>query len=158
MIAGRVLAGLVGLALLSASSSRAESQKEVEAIVDAFQANLRAGDRAKVLELLDENVIIFEGGGAELSRDEYAHHHLAGDMEFVAATKSTTTRRVSELVGEAAWVTTLSRTSGEFRGKTIATRNAETIVLRRAATGWRIVHIHWSSRADAPVPPASKKP
>jgi ketosteroid isomerase-like protein len=149
VIAWRVLASLVGLVLLSALASASDPQKEVEAIVDGFQASLRAGDRTKALGFLDEKVAIFEAGGAELSRDEYGQHHLAGDMEFVGATANATTRRVSDVVGDAAWVTTLSTTSGEFRGKKISTRNAETMILRRSSAGWRIVHIHWSSRAAA---------
>jgi ketosteroid isomerase-like protein len=50
-------------------------------------------------------------------------------------------------------VLTLSETSGTFRGKEVSSRNAETLFLEKRADGWRIVHIHWSSRRkEAPKP------
>jgi hypothetical protein len=39
-----------------------------------------------------------------------------------------------------------SRTTGQTRGRDIDSRGAETIVLVRESSGWRIRHIHWSSR------------
>src|SRR5690606_29848204 len=44
--------------------------------VDAFHAALRAGDRDAALAVLAEDALIFEAGGAERSRAEYASHHL----------------------------------------------------------------------------------
>ena len=70
-----------------------------------FLAALRAGDYETVLGLLDPQVIVYESGSVEHSRDEYAAHHMKADAEFL-----------------------------------------KSMVLRRTAEGWRIVHIHWSSR------------
>lgn len=50
------------------------------------------------------------------------------------------------LTHDAAWVLTRSETSGTFRGKEIDLLGAESVLLRRGEHGWRIVHIHWSSR------------
>ena len=38
------------------------------------------------------------------------------------------------------------RMAGEFRGQEIEAHGAETMVLVRTDDGWRIRHIHWSSR------------
>jgi hypothetical protein len=46
-----------------------------------------------------------------------------------------------------AWIASEGRTTGEFRGKAINSVSTETMVLSRANSGWRIVHIHWSSAA-----------
>ena len=37
-------------------------------------------------------------------------------------------------------------TAFTFKGKAIDSITLETMVLRREQSGWRIVHIHWSSR------------
>lgn len=114
--------------------------------VASFHQALAGADQEAVLRLLDPAVTIFESGGAELSRDEYASHHLGADMKFSAAT---TRRIVGQTEGEAhdaAWVLTRSETSGIFREKEIDILGTESVLLRRGEHGWRIVHIHWSSR------------
>lgn len=117
------------------------------ATVDAFHAALAAGDREAVLALLDPGVIIYESGGAELSRDEYASHHLASDMAFSAATTATVVERRQGEAGEAGWVLTRSETRGNWGGKAVDLAGVETVVLRQVEERWRIVHIHWSSRS-----------
>jgi ketosteroid isomerase-like protein len=114
--------------------------------VDSFHQALAGGDREAVLRLLDPEVTVFESGGAELSRDEYASHHLGADMEFSAATTRKVVGQAEGETHDAAWVLTRSETSGTFRGKEIDLLGAESVLLRRGEHGWRIVHIHWSSR------------
>ena len=67
------------------------------AIVDAFHAALTSGDTRAALDLLAEDVLIFESGGVERGRAEYASHHLAADAAFSAAVRRT---RVSRSQGE----------------------------------------------------------
>lgn len=116
-----------------------------ENVVDAFHADLDSGDGAAALALLDDKVLIFEGGGAERSKAEYATNHLGADSEFSKATKSEITRRMVDVGPDMAVVASEGRTTGEFRGRKIDNVSAETMVLRRGPSGWRIIHIHWSS-------------
>ena len=132
--------------MLTASAGAEADLSTPEAVVDAFHEALGGGDRQAVLDLLTEDVLIFESGGAELSRDEYAHHHLGSDMAFSAATESKAVDRRRGGEGETAWVLTRTETSGTFRDREISARGTETMVLTRGEDGWRIVHIHWSSR------------
>lgn len=120
--------------------------------VALFHEAQASGDKERVLELLDPEVVIFESGGAELSRDQYASHHLDADMAFSAATTQTTVEQKEDHAGDTAWVLTRSETRGTFRDREIDNLGTETVVLRRGEHGWRIVHIHWSSR------PRSKSP
>jgi ketosteroid isomerase-like protein len=115
--------------------------------VAAFHESLASGDQQAVLGLLDPEVIIFESGGAELSRDEYASHHLGADMEFSGATRRKIVEQTNGEAGDTGWVLTRSETRGTFREKEIDILGAETVLLRRGENGWRIVHIHWSSRS-----------
>ena len=115
--------------------------------VAIFHEALASGDKEKVLEVLDPDVVIFESGGAELSRDDYASHHLGADMEFSAATNRTIIDQTEGEAGDAGWVLTRSETRGTFREKDIDILGVETVFLRRGEHGWRIVHLHWSSRS-----------
>ena len=117
------------------------------AVVDAFQAALKQGDTAAALTLLDPEAMIFEEGGAERSREEYASHHLGADAALAAATEATVARRSGRADGDLAWITSEGRTTGQFNGRAVDRLTVETMVLRRRADGWRIHHIHWSSRA-----------
>lgn len=119
---------------------------EATAVVARFHAAMAASDADAALGCLAPQVVIFESGGAELSREEYAHHHLKGDLEFVAATRSERSDRRAGASGDLVWVLTRSRTSGAFRGRDIRSESTETMLLERADGGWRIVHVHWSSR------------
>jgi ketosteroid isomerase-like protein len=110
-----------------------------------FLAALRAGDYETVLGLLDPQVIVYESGSVEHSRDEYAAHHMKADAEFLQSATDTVLSNNGASDADFAWVATESRVTvrGEQPHESIGT---ETMVLRRSAEGWRIVHIHWSSR------------
>lgn len=124
-----------------------EAAGDAAAAVDSFHAALVAGDREGVLRSLDRQVVIFESGGAEMSRDEYALHHLEADMEFVRAVKTEVVDRQAHATAEIAWVLTRTRTRGRFRERDLDIDGTETMVLRRFVQDWRIVHVHWSSSA-----------
>ena len=140
------LTTLLSLALAAQLAAAAgENPRSPEEVVAAFHKALSSGNRAAVTDLLAPDVVIFESGGTEASREEYASHHLGADMEFAKATKMAVVDRRSGEAGEAAWVLTRSRTTGTFRDRKIDLRGTETMVLRKTPQGWRIVHIHWSS-------------
>lgn len=120
---------------------------DAAATVDAFHAALKAGDTAAALALLSPDVMIFEEGGAERSRDEYASHHLASDAAFAAGSDAAVARRSGWADGDIAWITSEGRTTGQFNSRAVDRLTTETMVLKRHADGWRIHHIHWSSRA-----------
>lgn len=117
----------------------------VTSTVRAFHGALAAGDSARALGLLHPDVRVFEGGHAE-TLAEYRSGHLTADMAFSGSVG----RRVLEehVFGGADEAVYLSeyRVKGTFRGEEVDARGAETMVLVREEDGWRIRHIHWSSR------------
>jgi ketosteroid isomerase-like protein len=123
------------------------SVRTAAAAVDAFHAALKRGDAKAASALLADDALIFEEGGAERSKAEYAETHLPADIEFVQAVPSTVIRRSGRSLGSLAWIATESRMTGTYRGKAIDRRTTETMVLREVGKAWRIVHIHWSSGA-----------
>lgn len=150
--AGQALGAVLAVLALGTASYAAEPEAATEEVpvsaVRSFHEALSSGDRAGALAWLDPAVVIFEQGGAEMSRDEYGSNHLQDDIEFTRATTSKTIDQRSGKSGDAAWVLTISQTSGSFHGKAVSTRNAETMVLAHGSAGWRITHIHWSSHAN----------
>ena len=111
----------------------------------AFHTALTHGDTGAALALMAENALIFESGGVERSRAEYAEHHLKADAEFSAAVSRTLVDRSSDEDGNTAWVMSVETVKGSYRDRAINSRSVETMLLRRLNRQWRIVHIHWSS-------------
>ena len=123
------------------------------AVVDAFGKALASGDREAAPVLLAPDLLVYESGGQEASREEYAAGHLASDMEFLKGAAVSVLDRRQSVHGEVAVVTTRTRTTGSYKDKPVDSLGTETMVLRRDGAHWRITHIHWSSRSAA-----SKKP
>lgn len=116
-----------------------ESAEAAAAAVDRFSAALSAGDFDEVRALLDPDVIILESGGAEHSAAEYLGGHAKADAEFLKGAQHILKRRVGRASDGLAWIASESEPA-----------STETMVLRSGEDGWKIVHIHWSSRAVQP--------
>jgi ketosteroid isomerase-like protein len=115
--------------------------------VDAFHAALQRGDTAAALAFLADDALIFEAGGVERGKQEYAAHHLGADAAFAKAVPGTVTRRAGDAIENIAWIATEGRTVGTYKDKAVDRVTSETMVLRRQGKTWKIVHIHWSSAA-----------
>ena len=114
--------------------------------VATLHAAMAAGDSAAAVALLASGVIIYEAGGVESSRDEFASHHLAIDMDFSSSTTREVLSQASRVSGNVAWVLSTTSVTGIFRDNPINSRGTETMILAKSEAGWRITHIHWSSR------------
>ena len=123
-----------------------EAQEAAKA-VEAFHAALAGGDGTAAAALLAEDALIFESGHAERSRAEYASHHAGADAAYAAAVPSRLTHRSGFVAADTAWIVSESRATGTYKDKPVDRVTTETMILRKAAEGWRIAHIHWSSRA-----------
>jgi len=123
----------------------AEAEAAV-AVVDAFGKAIAAADFKQVEALLDPAVVILESGGAERSRSEYLGHHARSDARFLAGTHSALSRRRARVDGDTAWVASESELHANKDGKPITLLSTETMVMNNTPSGWKIVHIHWSSR------------
>lgn len=116
------------------------------AVAERFGAALAAGDLATVESLLDPEVLILETGGAERSREEYLGHHAKSDAQFLKGTHSQLTRRRARVEGDLVWIGSESELHASRDGKPLTLLSTETMLVRNAPDGWKIVHIHWSSR------------
>lgn len=127
----------------------APSARPAATVIDAFHAAQRRGDTRAALFHLADNALIYEAGGVERGRKEYASHHLGADSAFAQAVPGQVTRRAGEAIGNFAWIATEGRTTGTYKGKAVDRATTETMILRRIGRDWKFVHIHWSSLAGA---------
>jgi ketosteroid isomerase-like protein len=127
-----------------------DSARAAAAAVDRFFAALSSGDLPQAGALLDPAVIILESGGAEHSAAEYLGGHAQGDAQFLKGAHHVLNRRTARATGDVAWVASESELHVEKDGKPSTIASAETMVLRSGKDGWKIVHIHWSSRVKKP--------
>ncbi len=118
---------------------------EVIAAVDALSAALKAGSLDRVGELLADDVLILENGGVEHSSREYLDGHAKHDAAFLKNARVEVKRRTARVEGDMAWVGTESELHTSKEGKPSTLLSTETMVLKKSASKWRIVHIHWSS-------------
>ena len=120
--------------------------KAAVATVDRFFAALSAGDIDRAGAELDPQVIILESGGAEHSAAEYLGGHAKDDAEFLKTAQQKLGHRTVRVIGKLAWIASESELKAKHDGKPITLFSTETMVLRSTDSGWKIVHIHWSSQ------------
>ncbi len=114
--------------------------------VAAFHAALSNGDKGAAAQLLSPDVLIFESGFVERSRDEYARHHLDGDIAFSSKATRKVVRQGEKIDGKYAFVWQETETTASSKGKPAHLFGTETAVLEKNGEQWSIVHVHWSSR------------
>ena len=116
------------------------------AVVERFFRALASGDSKSATALLDPEVLIYESGNVERSRQEYASHHLGSDAHFLKTVKHRLLSRSGDAASDCAWVATEADFSGIADHKPVNMVGTETMILRKRPDGWRITHIHWSNR------------
>ena len=129
----------------AAAAMEAQADPAVK-VVEEFSTALQAGDLGRAGALLAEDVLILESGGAERSKEEYLGGHAGHDAEFLKTAQIQLVHRTARREGGLAWVGTESELHASKDGKPITLLSTETMVLKNTPNGWRIVHIHWSSR------------
>ena len=127
----------------------ADARAAVEA-VDRFSAALAAGNLVAAGAELAPEVLILEAGGAERSAEEYLGGHAKGDAAFLKQAHVQLLQRTASVHGDLVWVASESELHVSRDGKPVTVLSAETMLVRRSEEGWKIVHIHWSSRTKAP--------
>jgi ketosteroid isomerase-like protein len=126
----------------------ASDSADVARAVERFHEALASGDSAAALALLAPGATVLESGGEETVA-EYRAHHLPADIEYARAVSGERGPMRVTVRGDVAWASSTSRSRGTFKGRPVDSAGAELMVLTRAADGWRIAAIHWSSRRRA---------
>jgi ketosteroid isomerase-like protein len=146
----RRLALAIAALCVTATSARAQEptrpdEAEIRAAVLGFKAALAAGDSTAAIGYLHPDLVVYEAGRAE-SLPEYRSGHLAADMEYAAAVATQPIEQGLIVREEMAMWVSEGESKGEFRGRQVESHGTETIVLIPTDAGWKILHVHWSSR------------
>lgn len=136
---------LISLLAFSAISAPLFAATPTETLAEFHQA-LSAGKSEQVSALLSPDIQIYESGYVERSREEYAGHHLKGDIEFAKTTKNKVLKQSERVDGKFAVVMQETETTGQYKGSNVQSFGTETAILEKQSDKWVIVHIHWSSR------------
>jgi len=113
-------------------------------VVRSFHQALKSADPKQARALLADDVTIYEGGSVERSAAEYAQHHMAADMAYLANMQVTILEHQVRISGDTAISISRSHTKGSYKGKTRDHQSMETIILQQQQGQWKIKHIHWS--------------
>ena len=147
MYVALLLAGVLLPAALTAQQ-QGSAEATVRQVSQEFGQALARGDSSAVIALLHPEISIFEGGRWE-NLQQYRSGHLRADMAYLQAVKQGTLREVVTMSGDLALVTRESRTTGTYRDRAVDSIGVESMVLQRTPAGWKIRHVHWSSRPAA---------
>jgi ketosteroid isomerase-like protein len=129
---------------MHAQGTRPDSAGAI-AVVDQYNAALTAGDSARAVSLLAEDVIILESGAIE-TRAEYIGHHLGADIKASQGSKGVRTIVRVSVQGDVAYVASKTVNPPSGAPGNTGSEMAELMVLSRSTGTWKISAIHWSSR------------
>lgn len=137
---------LLPLGPIGLAAQQSEADEAVLRTAHELHEALSTGDSARVLELMADEVRVYEAGHAE-TRSEYRSGHLSADIEFVGdMEREILSEHVRTTGDDMALYLSEYRMTGAFRGEDVDSRGTETLVMEPGPDGWRIVHVHWSSR------------
>ncbi len=134
------------LAVAAQSSPAADAAAQV---VDTFMTDIASGQFEAARQLMTPDAVVLANGQVLGDRDGYINGPAKGDA---AALRATTQRellhRNAKAGADLGWVVSEKRLHSTIAGAQ-APREimvTETMLLARTAGGWKITHIHWSTR------------
>lgn len=145
----------LALVLILAPAGPADSQpkagdpkEQVRQIVLRVAAATERGDLAALDAMYssDPDLLIIEGGGADKGWRSYRDHHLAPELKELKELRYRYDAVRVDVAGDLAWSTfdyTLQAISGD---KPLDIAGKGTLILKRSADGWKIIHSHTSGR------------
>ncbi len=130
-------------------SLAAQARPTATATAAAYLAAMAATDLDAAEALFAEDSLIFETGGVEGTWHDYRRHHIGPELAAIVSFEITRgePRERQSADGTMAWVAW----SVEYRielndGRVINSRGTVSFVLEGHEQGFRIHHLHWSSR------------
>ena len=131
-----------------------KGEKEIAAVLNAYRSALTARDVESLNKVFREDAIIFENSSVEGTWTEYRDHHLRPEFEHLSGFEVGPSNLEVTREGNTAWaIDHFPFTVVTEKGERIRLNAAVTYVLRRDRTGWKVVHMHWSSRRVRPPKP-----
>ncbi len=132
---------------------RAADEAAVIAVLSQYRAAIERLDASGTQGLFAPDSQIFENGGVEGSYANYLAHHLGPELRAFRSFRFSDVNVEVRFEGPVALATERYTFRIEpAQGAPVERRGVTTSVLRRTASGWRIVSSHNSSRAPRRPP------
>jgi ketosteroid isomerase-like protein len=110
----------------------------------------------KLAEIVDPELLVLEGVHKNVGWPDYRDNHIGPEMKEWREFKAQDPRILEvEVHGDLAYaVQEATFTIVMADATTVTLAGAETFVLRKGASGWRIKHVHFSGKKKGPAPAA----
>lgn len=132
----------------SGSTASSPAASAAETTVNTFMTDLANGQLDAARELMTPDAVVMANGVVLGDRDAYFNGAAKGDVAALRNTQRELLHRAIQAGNEMAWVVSEKRVrhAGTDQGprEIVVT---ETMALAKTASGWKIAHIHWSTRA-----------
>lgn len=126
----------------------ARVRKAIDAIADAFAT----GDLAALDTIYHEGVTVYEAGRVVQGWPRYRDQHLLPEVEALTQRQLRFEGISVRLAGSTAWVTCRYTRQALRDGEPVLARGLSTMIFRKVAGGWRLVHSHTSTGAPGDSP------
>lgn len=141
-------------------ASRAQSpaaDAQLKAAIEKYEQAFRSKDVDTVKSLLAQDVLLYEHSVRNDGLQDVFENHLKPEItEFQDLQLDFSDVRLTPGT-DLALVTRQYRVRGKLRERTIDASGNETMVWKKVAGSWKIIHIHYSHPCPRPSPPAPPK-
>jgi hypothetical protein len=133
-------------ATATSASEASPAARDAAQVVDAFMTALVGGQLEQAREQMTPNAVVVANGQVLGERDDYIDGAAKGDSAALRTVQRELARRDARAGSDVAWVVSEKRvrTAGAPQGPSEVV--IETMLLAKTPAGWKITHVHWSSR------------
>jgi ketosteroid isomerase-like protein len=120
-----------------------------EQVVNAFMTDLANGQLEAARQLMAPDAVVMANGQVLGDRDRYINGAAKGDAAALAGTQRELLHRSVQAGNDIGWVVSEKRVRRDATSAAQGPREVlvtETMLLARTTGGWKITHIHWSTR------------
>ena len=139
--------------LVDAAAQGANDAASVEAWLKGYDAAFLSKDLTRIATFYHPDVTIYEGAGINNGWADYRDRHLGPELKaFENLEFAHSGTKVTVLPGgESAYATSRYTIKAKMGDRMLDSEGLETLLLVKAADGWKIRHSHTSSRARRPA-------
>lgn len=133
----------------SATVQQSPAASAAETVVNTFMVDLAGGQLETARELMTPDAVVMANGIVLGDRDTYINGPAKGDVAALSGTQRELLHRATRAGNDIAWVVSEKRVRRNTDAASRGPREivvTETMLLAKTTSGWKITHIHWSSR------------
>ena len=127
-------------------ATRATPADAAVQVVNDFMAALADGQLDAARQFMAPNAMVVANGQVLGNRDGYIDGAAKGDAAALKTVERVLVHRDAQVAADTAWVLSEKRVRAAGAPDGPSEPVFETMLLARTSSGWKISHIHWSTR------------